>query len=338
LGDIVLTTFLPALIKRHVPHLRISFVVREQYAELLFGNPAIDAILLADSDRRLSHSFLANRIRETDPDVCLDLQATLASRLLTARLGRLNSTRLRKDAIKRHVMIAGKALARSLEREHVVESYFRAARECLATRGVELTHDGLTPRIHLGSGERDATREALRLPVPDNGPVFAVCPGSKWETKRWGEERYAALAESLTERFDTTVLVLGSYEERSLLARVRETVGYPAAERVIPYAGGLRDLACALSFCTVVVSNDSGLMHLGAAVGSRILGIFGPTVPGFGFTPWGKGHNVIEHSLWCRPCTLHGNHRCPQGTHNCMKGIATESVLAAIEEMLRSAT
>jgi heptosyltransferase-2 len=99
----------------------------------------------------------------------------------------------------------------------------------------------------------------------------------------------------------------------------------------------LRQSAALLDRCEVLVSNDSAPTHLGVATKCRVLTIFGPTVPHFGFAPLGTGHEVIEKNLKCRPCSMHGQQKCPLGTHACMLEIKVEEVLARVQNMLQPA-
>ena len=86
---------------------------------------------------------------------------------------------------------------------------------------------------------------------------------------------------------------------------------------------------------SALVTNDSGLMHLAAAVGTPVVALFGPTVTEFGFAPAGPGHQVLERPLDCRPCSVHGTERCPRGHFRCMKETAPEEVLAALDRLDR---
>jgi heptosyltransferase-2 len=96
----------------------------------------------------------------------------------------------------------------------------------------------------------------------------------------------------------------------------------------------LRQSAALLDRCELLVSNDSAPTHLGVATKCRVLTIFGPTVPRFGFAPYGAGHEVIEKNLPCRPCSVHGSQECPLGTHACMLEISVDEVVARVLSML----
>jgi heptosyltransferase-2 len=94
---------------------------------------------------------------------------------------------------------------------------------------------------------------------------------------------------------------------------------------------GLRASAALLARAAVLVTNDSAPLHLATAVGTPVVAVFGPTVPGFGFGPRGPTDRVVEHpSLACRPCSAHGPQVCPLGHHRCMREISVEAVAAAV--------
>jgi heptosyltransferase-2 len=89
----------------------------------------------------------------------------------------------------------------------------------------------------------------------------------------------------------------------------------------------IRVSAALIERAAVLVSNDSAPLHLGSAVGTPVVAIFGPTVPAFGFGPRGDRIGIIEHGgLGCRPCSTHGPRRCPLGHHRCMREIAPAEV------------
>ena len=80
-----------------------------------------------------------------------------------------------------------------------------------------------------------------------------------------------------------------------------------------------------------MVTNDSAPLHLASAVGTRVVAIFGPTIPGFGFGPRGSADQIVELAgLACRPCSLHGPAVCPLGHHKCMRDLSVEAVMEAV--------
>ena len=84
----------------------------------------------------------------------------------------------------------------------------------------------------------------------------------------------------------------------------------------------------------LLICNDSAPAHIAAAVGTPVIAIFGPTVPRFGFSPYGDRHTVIEENLTCRPCGNHGGKRCREGHFLCMKEIMPARIVSAAKKYL----
>jgi len=118
------------------------------------------------------------------------------------------------------------------------------------------------------------------------------------------------------------VVAVGGAEERDLLAgpSIVEACGLP-----------LRTTAAILARARVVVANDSGMLHLATAVRRPVIALLGPTVPAFGYLPYGVPAEVLERPVACRPCSPSGSDHCPLGHHRCMIEIEPEAVAAAVE-------
>ncbi len=91
--------------------------------------------------------------------------------------------------------------------------------------------------------------------------------------------------------------------------------------------------AALLQQCRLLLSNDSGLMHMATALKTPVIAMFGPTVQEFGFYPFHAQARVVSTKLPCRPCSSKGSLRCPKGHHQCMLNISTEQVLAVAQQM-----
>jgi heptosyltransferase-2 len=183
---------------------------------------------------------------------------------------------------------------------------------------------GVAARVALELTDLDRSEAAAWLAA--NGvaePFVALAPGSIWGTKRWpGYAEFAA-------RIPEPVVIIGGPEDRAL----GETIAAAAPGRVQVAAGALslRGSAALLERARVLVTNDSAPLHLGSAVGTRTVAIFGPTIPGFGFGPRGEADRVVELAgLPCRPCSSHGPAVCPLGHHRCMRDLSVEVVLEAV--------
>ena len=138
--------------------------------------------------------------------------------------------------------------------------------------------------------------------------------------------------------FRAKILVFGGRADRDSCGDIAQMInartGSPAAES---FAGrlALLETAAAMDYCTLVVSNDTGLMHLAAARKRKVLAIFGSTVKEFGFFPYGTESHVVETpGLPCRPCSTIGLPKCPEGHFRCMKDIQADMLFAAAQQLL----
>jgi heptosyltransferase-2 len=158
-------------------------------------------------------------------------------------------------------------------------------------------------------------------------PLVALAPGAAYGgAKRWLPQSFAQLASTLARDGIQCVMVGG----RADLPVAREIEATLHGDVVLNLMGtDLPTLAGILSACRSLVSNDSGAMHLGAALGIRVTAVFGPTNERL-TRPAGDGHVVLTNPVWCRPCMMR---ECPID-HRCMRGIGVDRVLGAVRQML----
>ena len=195
-------------------------------------------------------------------------------------------------------------------------------------RGAKPPAEWPAPQLEVPAAEIAAWRARHGL-GGERRPVAALAPGAIGPAKRWTSAGYAALARALlADGF--AVWVLGGPSEKSLAA---EIVGDSDARDLTGH--DLRDAAIALAGASVAVSNDSGLMHVAAAVGTPTVAIFGPTSP-WHWAPLNPlaATVVTESKLACQPC-----HRpvCRLGHHRCMEEISAAEVTAAVRSALATA-
>jgi heptosyltransferase-2 len=159
-----------------------------------------------------------------------------------------------------------------------------------------------------------------------------MIPGSQWGTKRWPAEQFAALIERLSTRLHICVL-FGAPADRSIADAIVAACSAPVLDLVGKTA--LADLPAYLASCTVVVSNDTGPMHVAAALGKPIVTLYGPTTAALGFSPYGVVWEDASVALDCRPCHAHGPQRCPLSHWRCMRDLSAEQVADAVQRLLR---
>lgn len=203
--------------------------------------------------------------------------------------------------------------------------------ELLAAMGVNAPATWI-PRLTPSAALAERGRERLERAhlAPEVGPLVGLFPGAEFgASKRWPWERFAALATELRRRRPgIQQLVVAGPKEVWTAVRVHEESGH-----LLPVIGpdlDLGQLAGLLSHLDLLVTNDSGPMHLAAALGVPCVALFGPTDPRR-TAPAGEGHRVLSTDRWCSPCF---RRRCPLLHHRCLRDLGVDQVAAACEAIL----
>lgn len=178
-----------------------------------------------------------------------------------------------------------------------------------------------------------ARAELLRRFGLDGGaPLLALCPGAEFgPAKRWPEHHYAAVAAALIER-GWRVALFGSGNDRPVAARILEQLPPAARGRAVDLAGQTRleEAVDLLSAATAVVSNDSGLMHIAAALARPLVVVYGSTSPAF-TPPLAEAVEILQIPVDCGPCF---QRECPLGHLKCLEGLAPAQVLDALARLV----
>jgi len=327
LGDVVLALPVVHALRRAYPAADIHFWIKEEYADLVRFDPAIAHVRVLERDARRLEDLVSMSAELEDCDLIVDLHASARSRILAFRQ-RGTVLRLRNRRLDRERWVRAR-WTRPAPLPHATQRYA----EAIAPLGV--TPDG-PPRVTTSAtAEAWARAEAERLAVgrPAGWPIVALCPGARHATKRWPEERWCAL-DALAAGQGWARIVLATPEEQRGLPALAARIAADAAARW--YAEPLERVAALFSHCSAAVTHDSGLMHLAAARGLRVVALFGSTSPVLGFAPVGEGHTVLCRDLPCQPCTVHGRERCPRGHFRCMTTIEPAEVWEHLRETVRA--
>ncbi len=324
LGDIILTTPVLRLLRESYPAARIDYVLKAEFQDVLREHPCVDRLVPVDTRQPLRHTVCA--LRETHYDLVLDLHRTLRSVWLYHCSRTRHRLAYRKHTLRRVFLVYCKwnTLSRIAS---VPERY------ALPLRRLGINASLPQTEMHVDAESTLAVEQYLA----DTGfrtaarCFIAVAPGSRWKTKQWPVERFAAAAQALATRHDATIVILGDRHDRALVQAFRQHVAAPVIDTVgqLP----LMQTAALLQQCRLLLCNDSGLMHMATALRVPVVAVFGPTVRALGFYPFQAAAQVVSYPLSCRPCTTKGSNRCPRGHHDCMQRIAPEQVVAAAETL-----
>ncbi|HMB95922.1 MAG TPA: lipopolysaccharide heptosyltransferase I [Tepidisphaeraceae bacterium] len=323
LGDIVHTLPVLNLLRKKWPTAHISWLISSSFASLIQGHPQLDEIIMFDSTRfgrgwydpreafRLI-KFL-NDLGQHEFDLVIDLQGLQRSGWLSAftdapvRIGFANA---REWA---HLFYTHRVAVDSLE-QHAIDRYLTLT---------DALGCGREPiEFQFVTDEKD--RAHVDSLVGGIGKFAVLLPGTNWVTKRWPVERFADLIKPLRERFGLASVVGGGGDVMELSCEI------PADVNAVGKTS-LRELVALLDRAELVIANDSGPMHIAAALKKPLVTMYGPTNP-IRTGPYQRMDSVVRVDILCSPCY---SRKC---SHiSCMKFLETEPVLALAAEQISSA-
>jgi len=326
-GELLVIT--PALraIRTAYPAARITVAVTPGSAPVLVGNPNVDRLLALSKRERggfLGLLRLASWIRAKRFDVALVLHTSFRS-ALAAAIGAV-PVRAGLSSEGRGFLLTHKTPRDRAAYE--VDEHLKV----LGLLGVPSA--GRELELHLTEEERDAARSLLPGGA-DESPLVVLHPGASREIRRWPAERFAELGARLSSRAGAAVVFAFGPRERPLAERVElwfERERLPKPSTVFPES--VRILGAVFERADAVVTNNTGPMHVAAAVGTRGVFIHGPTPVARWHPPGERFAAVFARGAPCRPCD---SPSCRMDSLVCMESVAVDEVYAAVLELLREA-
>ena len=323
LGDVVHAIPVAAALRRAFPSARIDWLVSAKHREILDLVPVIDRRLVINDSRMVA---AIRELRGNEYDVAIDLQG----------------------------LIKSAALARASRAGRVIGFTSRYARERLASwfyteasdpggggmyhideRHVIYTNLGILETLGIKAGvpefpiDRVASQVASDVAARTGGRYAILNPGAAWPNKRWMPARFGAVAAELRSRNGLPSVVVWGPGEESL---AREVVDRSSAAAILSPQTTIADLVALARGASLYLAGDTGPAHIAAAVGTPIVGIYGPTRPSRN-GPWAKADVTVSRSDVCQ---CHHLRQCRLNTM-CLEDIQIEEVLAAVEKRLAGA-
>jgi heptosyltransferase II len=325
LGDLALATALLRGLRLGLGPQRLDVLVGRPFGELLAGSGLADEVLRLDKrgqDRGLFGLLRAARRLRGRYDAAVLAVRSVRSVLCVAAAG-----------IRWRVGFSGPAA--SLLHRRVPFDWGVPHLERLASLAPEVEWARVGLRTHLATtpGERASAEGLLGPAGEDPGrPLVALHPGSAWATKRWPAESFGQTAAWLRREAGARVVVVGSAEDRALGQAAADAAGHG----VLNLCGrtDLGSLKAVLQRARLLITNDSGPLHVAEALGTAAVAVFGSTTPSLGFAPRLARSRVVEAAVPCRPCGRHGRRACPEGHFRCMLEVSPAAVAAAALEAL----
>lgn len=330
---------LPALnaIREKYPAARITWLVEEAAADFVVGHQALDRVIISKRKKwlkgLLSKAYLKNfrellyffkELRDTKYNLIINFQTLLKSGILAG---------LAKG--KRKIGY-GKGM------EHMEHSYIflnerikpvdmnnhAILRSLMLIEPLGVKSKKIEYNLPVFSEDRIKAADLLQAGgIQDSKPVIAINPMAKWKTKLWYNDKFAKLADRLSRDYEARIFFTGSRDDIAVIEDIIERMH----EKAVNLAGKttLKMLAAVFEQADLVISTDTGPMHVAAATGTPVVAIFGPTAP-WRTGPFGSMHQVIRADLECSPCF---KRKC--SSMKCMQEISVKQVMDAASASMK---
>ena len=294
LGDIIQSTCILPIIKKHSPDARVSWLVFKHNSEILINHPLIDHLFIADRHANFLTQVwnLGREMRRHRFDLVIDLQSQFRSGLFSILSGGKRRVGY-ADGQEGSTFFCTETFDIPTRSMHAVEGYVKL---CQAL--------GMEPvgQVDFPLPVREANRRKvgqLLRGFLDGHPLITMCPSARWPTKCWPERHFASLGDWLIDQTGAKIVLVGSPDEKDVSNRVSADMKHP----VLDLTGriSLLDVAALLERSDLFVGNDSGLMHMASATKTRTVAIFGPTDPRR-TGPYNPLARTVQADLECMPC------------------------------------
>ena len=302
IGDIVLTTPIVRCLKTQVKDAEVHYLIKKQYESIIKVNPYIDKVYSLEGN----FNELAKRLKREHYHYIIDLHKNLRTFRLKSQLGILTFT-FNKLNYKKWLLVNFKI--NRLPDIHIVDRYFKSVEV------FDVRNDNKGLDYYITEGDKvDINNSNTEL----NNGYIAFAIGARHFTKQLPDDKIITLCNKI--RYP--VVLLGGKEDFDKGEIIRNSTG----NRVFNYCGKLsiNQSASIIKQAKLVISHDTGMMHIAAAFEKKIISIWGNTVPEFGMYPYlpDKDSQIIQiHGLSCRPCSKLGYKKCPKGHFRCMRDI-----------------
>jgi len=322
LGDIIHTLPTLTAIRKTFPEAHISWLVKKEWAPILYRHPMLDDVI--EGDFSSAQWFrLIGLLRARRFDVVVDLQGLFRTGVLAWFSGAPERIGF-ADAREGSHCFYTRRVEGPMREMHAVDRYLRLA---FVLGAKESQAEFVLPIFPDEEKRSQALYETLGL--DDTVKIVGMAPSARWLTKRWNAESFAAVADHLQHERRCRVVLLGSIQEKGMIVQVKRAMRTEAADFVGLTTVG--DLPAVMRRLSLLITNDSGPMHVAAAVRTPVVAVFGPTSQ-VCTGPYGDGHTVLTSPVECRPCFRRHCHN--PNTNECLVRISVRDVVLAAQKLL----
>ncbi|MCK5083465.1 MAG: lipopolysaccharide heptosyltransferase II [Candidatus Omnitrophica bacterium] len=324
LGDVIFSSPIFKALKEAYPEAHISCLAVPRVKDVLESIPYVDEIIVYDEKDRHWHPLaklgLIWKLRCRHFDVAFLLHRSLTRALMVFFAGIPQRVGYDAKGRGRFLTHQTEPLEGQVHRSNYYLNIFESY-------GVKINDRQCQLKV-LPETEEDVKKVLRSIGIPEDDLVIIVNPGGNWDLKRWSPSSYAHLVAGLVERSNTTVIITGAKKDVSL---AKEIIG-SGLEKVVDLTGktNLKQLMALMKNADLVISGDSGPLHIADSLGTEVIGLFGPTRPEI-TGPKGSGWvHIIQKDLGCNRESCY-HLMCPDNV--CMQSITVEDVLELVKQI-----
>jgi ADP-heptose:LPS heptosyltransferase len=315
IGDIVLTTPVVRCLRKKFPDAEIHYLTKQSFASIVITNPYINKVHILKDDL----DMLIEELKIENFDYLVDLHHNLRTLRVKQALKKVKSFSFNKLNIQKWVFVNFKVNVMPVE--HIVDRYM----ETVKSLGVINDGKGLDYFIH----EKDVVAQS-DIPISHLHGYIGIVIGAAHNTKKLPVHKL----KELCSKIDHPIILLGGKEDYSNAVQIASVDTVKVYNACGKY--NLNESADLVRRAKLIISHDTGLMHIAAAFKKHVISVWGNTVPSFGMYPYQTSHEIFDvKKLWCRPCSKIGYDKCPLGHFKCMEKISVDGIVNHVNMALK---
>lgn len=323
LGDVILTTPLLRLLRNSFPASEIHYLTKKSYTELILSNPNVDkTITIGDELNFNGLRLLTKQLSLNSYDCIIDLHNNLRTFYLKLFLRwKSDSFTFKKYSFRKLLLVKFK-LNLMKDLQPINSRYIETIKSLKLLPRIYLGRNDILPEIFTNDEAKKKIEELLFFSA--NTKLICIVPSSKHFTKTYPPDYFIELINKFNKEKYSFVLI-GKGDDKKNIREIKSKTD----KNVYDFCDKLNaiELLEMMKRCWLVISGDTGPMHIAEAANVPLIMIAGSSVKEFGFYPQSENSVVIENkTLDCRPCSHIGRNECPKGHFKCMKELTPESV------------
>ncbi|MFZ2357067.1 MAG: lipopolysaccharide heptosyltransferase II, partial [Candidatus Omnitrophota bacterium] len=309
IGDVILTLPVLDTLRENFPHAKITVVSGLRPKELFMDNPIIQRLIIFNKQSKLREKLkLFNELKKENFDLVVDLRNSFFGAFLPAK-------------IKQSIF-----LNPSKTIEHMRDIHLQKIKNFLPQR---LQNQIQRNSLYIKPQDEEYISKILaQNNIKDGDKIIVIAAGARSHIKRWPQDKFAELIQTLIKEFGVRVILVGNKDDAPIAKYITGRLISPIID--LTDKTSLAELACLIEKSSLLITNDSAVLHLGSYLDKPIVAIFGPTDE-LKYGPWSRVSKVVKKQIYCRPCA---KAQCKFGTLKCIEIVQVEDVLTQVRMIL----